>query len=156
MYNKIYGISYSEQTYIIRPEHMNAQNRLFGGQLMLWIDEIAGIAARRYCKGDVTTACIDDLHFIDSAHLNDTITLTAGVTYVGTTSMEVTVYTYKEKLDGEPILINEAHLVEVALDKNEKPCPVEKFTPTAPEAIEAFEKGRLRYELRKERRNAGL
>lgn len=156
MDNKIYGICYSEQTYILRPEHMNGQDRLFGGQLLLWIDEIAGIAARRFCKGNVTTACIDNLNFIDAAHLNDTVTLTAGVTYVGKTSMEVTVLTYAEKLDGEPKLINEAHLVEVALDENEKPKSVPEFIPTTPEAVAVFEKGRMRYELRKERRLAGI
>jgi len=156
MNNEMYGICYSEQTYIIRPEHMNSQGRLFGGQLLMWIDEVAGIAARRYCKGNVTTACVDGLNFIAGAHFNDTVTLTAGVTFVGKTSMEVTVLTYSEKLDGEPELINEAHLVEVALDKNEHPVEVPPFVPTTPEAKEAFEKGRLRYELRKKRREAGI
>jgi len=156
MFNEAYGICYSEQTHIVRPEHMNAQGRLFGGQLLMWIDEIAGIAARRYCKGNVTTACVDGLTFIGPAHMNDTVTLTAGVTYVGSTSMEVTVYTYTETLDAEPKLINEAHLVEVALDENEKPKRVPAFVPSTPEAEEAFEKGRLRNELRKERRMAGI
>ncbi len=156
MDNEIYGICYSEQTHIIRPQHMNSQGRLFGGQLMLWIDEIAGIAARRYCRGNVTTACVDGLNFIDAAHFNDTVTLTAGVTFVGRTSMEVTVLTYTEKIDGTRKLINEAHLVEVALDKDEHPAEVPAFIPSTPEAQEEYEKGRLRYELRKERRLAGI
>jgi len=156
MFNEAYGICYSEQTFIIRPQHMNAQGRLFGGQLLMWIDEVAGVAARRYCKGNVTTACVDNLNFLGGAHFNDTLILTAGVTFVGKTSMEVTVLTYTEKLDGSLKLINEAHLVEVALDEKEKPKEVPRFTPTTPEAKEAFEKGRIRYEMRKERRKLGI
>jgi len=156
MDNVAYGICYSEQSYIIRPEHLNSQGRLFGGQLMMWIDEIAGIAARRYCKCEITTACVDGLDFIEGAHYNDTLVLTAGVTFVGNTSLEVTVYTYSEKLDGSRKLINIAHITEVALDKDEKPTKVQPFVPTTPEAIEAFEQGRMRRLLRINRKKAGL
>ena len=52
-----------EQVYTVRPHHVNGYGRLFGGQLMQWIDETAGIAARRYAKSTVTTAAIDNLNF---------------------------------------------------------------------------------------------
>ena len=32
----------------IRPEHLNGGGRLFGGRLMEWIDEIAGLVAIRH------------------------------------------------------------------------------------------------------------
>ena len=32
-----------EHIYQVRPEHLNAAGRLFGGKLMEWIDEIAGL-----------------------------------------------------------------------------------------------------------------
>ncbi|MCI9213316.1 MAG: acyl-CoA thioesterase, partial [Ruminococcus sp.] len=35
--------SETEQVYIIRSQHINPQGRLFGGYLMQWIDEMAGI-----------------------------------------------------------------------------------------------------------------
>ena len=34
-----------EQVYQVRPEHLNGSGRLFGGRLMEWIDEVAGLVA---------------------------------------------------------------------------------------------------------------
>ena len=50
-----------ETVYLIRPTHLNGANRLFGGILMQWIDEAAGIVAKRHCGGNVTTASVDNL-----------------------------------------------------------------------------------------------
>ena len=36
-----------EQVYQIRPEHLNGAGRLFGGRLMEWIDEVAGLVGIR-------------------------------------------------------------------------------------------------------------
>ena len=33
---------------IVRPNHLNGANRLFGGILMQWIDEVAGIVVKRH------------------------------------------------------------------------------------------------------------
>ena len=40
--------SRTEQVYIIRSQHINSYGRLFGGYLMQWMDEIAGVVARRH------------------------------------------------------------------------------------------------------------
>ena len=37
--------SLTEQQYLICPAHINHYGRLFGGQLLKWIDELAGIVA---------------------------------------------------------------------------------------------------------------
>ena len=34
-----------ETVHIIRPNHLNAAGRLFGGMLMQWLDEVAGMVA---------------------------------------------------------------------------------------------------------------
>ena len=55
--------SLTEQQYLIRPTHINHYGRLFGGQLIYWIDELAGIVAMRHSGATVTTAAIDNLQF---------------------------------------------------------------------------------------------
>ena len=35
-----------EQVYQVRPEHLNGAGRLFGGRLMEWIDELAGLVVK--------------------------------------------------------------------------------------------------------------
>ena len=65
----------TEQTYLLMHRHINGYGRLFGGQLMQWIDELAGIVSMRHAGGRITTASIDNLNFKAGAYLNDTIVL---------------------------------------------------------------------------------
>lgn len=58
--------SKAEQVFIVRAPHINGYGRLFGGQLMQWIDELAGIVCRRHSEMGVTTAAIDNLNFKDA------------------------------------------------------------------------------------------
>ena len=60
---------------IIMPQHCNGYKkpRLFGGQMMAWIDVIGAVAARRYTGKAVTTVSIDNLTFLKPAYLNDTM-----------------------------------------------------------------------------------
>lgn len=110
-----------------------AKPRLFGGQLMSWIDVIGAVAAQRYTRTAVTTVCVDNLSFLKPAFLGDTVVQEAFVTWTGRTSLEVRVDTYVEKLDGERDLTNRAYIVFVALDENDDPAPVPPFTPETEE-----------------------
>lgn len=116
--------SYAQQVHVLTMSNLNGYNRLFGGQLMAWIDEVAAVVARRHSNKNVTTASIDMLKFKKAAYANETIVLKGKLTYVGNTSMEVNVKTYVEKLNGEKVLINDAYIIMVALDENEKPAKV--------------------------------
>ena len=40
--------SRTENTYLIMNKHINSYGRLFGGVLMQWIDEVAGMVAHRH------------------------------------------------------------------------------------------------------------
>lgn len=57
-----------ETVHIIRPNHLNAAGRLFGGMLMQWLDEVAGMVAKRHTRANVITASVDNLRFI-MAHI---------------------------------------------------------------------------------------
>lgn len=116
---------------IVLPQHCNGYKkpRLFGGQMMAWIDIIGAVAARRFTGKAVTTICVDNLNFIAPAYLNDTVVQEAWVTWSGRTSLEVRVDSYVEKLDGSRLLINKAYAVYVALDEEDRPSPVPAFEP---------------------------
>ena len=73
MYEKGYRtVTYSrtEATHLLRYVDINGQNRLFGGKLLEWIDEIAGIAAMRHASMNVATVSIEHLEFKKGAFLN--------------------------------------------------------------------------------------
>ena len=144
--------SVAEEIQLVLAQHLNGDDRLFGGQLTAWIDILAGVVARRHCGKNVTTACIDNLRFRKAAHGNDIIVLKGRITHVGHTSMEVRVDTYIEDITGLREQINTAYLVMVALDENEKPTPVPPLILETEQEKIAWEAAERRQELRRQRR----
>ena len=76
-----------ETVHIVRPNHLNGANRLFGGILMQWLDEVAGIVAKRHSMTNVITASIDNLRFLKGAYQNEMVVIIGKLTWVGTSSM---------------------------------------------------------------------
>ena len=144
--------SLTEQIQLVFSGHMNGQDRLFGGQLMEWIDIVAGVVARRHSNRMTTTASIDSLQFKEPVSSNSTLVLIGKMTYVGRTSMEVRIDSYVEKLDGKKKLVNTAYFVMVALDENNKPVPVPGLILETEEEKAEWEAAKRRYQLRKQRR----
>ena len=138
--------SYAEQVQILTQANLNGYSRLFGGQLMEWIDIVAAVVARRHSERNVTTAVVDMLEFKKPAYANDTIIIKGKVTYAGRTSMEVKVETFVEELSGERTLINTAFLVMVALDENDKPTEVPKLVIETEDEKAEYEAAPLRKE----------
>ena len=145
-----------ETIHIVRPNHLNGANRLFGGILMQWIDEVAGIVAKRHAMSNVTTASVDNLTFLHGAYQNDMIVIRGKVTWVGTSSMEVCVDTYVENLSGERHRSNNAHFMMVALDENDKPIRVPRLILQTEDEHLAWKHGEERRRIRNERRAAKL
>lgn len=141
--------SYTEQVQILTQANLNGFNRLFGGQLMEWIDIVAAVVARRHSERNVTTVMVEKLEFKKAAHANDTVVLTGHIVYTGRTSMEVCVNTYVEELNGEKFLINRAYLVMVALDEHERPTEVPRLIVETDEEKEEWHQAEKRRELRK-------
>ena len=135
---------------IVLAQHCNGNQipRLFGGQLMAWIDIIGAVEARRYARRPVTTACVDNLSFIAPAYLNDTLVQEALVTWTGRTSMEVRIDSFVEQLDGSRQMVNRAYAVYVALDENDQPAPVPPFHPETPEEQAEYAAAEKRREIR--------
>ena len=148
--------SLTEQQYLICPAHINHYGRLFGGHLLKWIDELAGIVAIRHCGDTVTTAAIDNLQFQAPAYTGDMIVLRGWVTYVGRTSMEVRVDTYREALDGTREMINRAYIDMVCIDCKGQPKEVPDLLVETPEQKAEYEAAQKRKQMRKQRRKEGF
>ena len=89
-----------ETVHIVRPNHLNAAGRLFGGMLMQWIDEVAALVAKRHTHTNVTTASVDNLSFLKGAYPGDSVVIIGQLVYVGRTSMDIKVDSYVESMDG--------------------------------------------------------
>ena len=150
------GESRVETVHIVRPNHLNAAGRLFGGILMQWIDEVAGLVAKRHARTNVTTASVDNLRFLKGAYQNDVLVLIGRITYVGTTSMEVRVDTYVEDEEGLRRPINRAYFSMVALDENDRPVKVPGLILETESEKAEWENGKRRREMRNIRKMEGF
>ena len=146
----------TEQTYLLMHRHINGYGRLFGGQLMQWIDEVAVVAAKRHARMNVITASVDNLKFLHGAYQKDVVIIIGSVTYVGTTSMEVKVDTYVEHMDSERTLINRAYFTMVGLDENDRPAHVPGLVLETEEERAEWEKAKKRREIRMLRKEEGF
>lgn len=148
--------SLTEQQYLICPAHINHYGRLFGGQLLKWIDELAGIVAIRHCGSTVTTAAIDNLQFHAPAYTGDMIVLRGMVTCVGRTSMEIRVDTYRESLEGKREMINRAYIDMVCIDCKGQPKEVPELEIETDQQRQEYEAAMKRRQIRKQRRQEGF
>ncbi len=156
MVSKTVDDSRVETVHIVRPCHLNGANRLFGGILMQWIDEVAGIVAKRHCMGNVTTASVDNLTFLHGAYQNDLVVIKGKMTWVGSSSMEVCVDTYVENPQGQRHRINNAHFMMVALDENDHPVQVPRLLLQTEDEELAWAHGEERRRIRIQRKKDKL
>ena len=145
-----------ETVHMVRPNHLNAAGRLFGGILMQWRDDVAGLVAKRHTRSNIITASVDNLRFIQGAYQKDVIVIIGKATYVGNTSMEVRVDTYVENMDGMRRPINRAYFTMVALDENDKPKRVPRLILESEEEKAEWEAAKKRREMRIKRKEEGF
>jgi uncharacterized protein (TIGR00369 family) len=107
------------------PEHSNALGNVHGGLIMKLVDEAGAISAMRHAQRPCVTIAIDSMTFRQPVHLGELLICKARVSYVGRTSIEVSVQVHSENpITAEITHTNSAHLVYVALGADGKPCSV--------------------------------
>lgn len=145
-----------ETVHMVRPNHLNAAGRLFGGVLMQWLDDVAGLVAKRHTHSNIITASVDNLKFLQGAYQKDVIVIIGKVTYVGNTSMEVRIDTYVENLDGMRRPINRAYFTMVAMDENDRPKRVPRLMLETEEERAEWEAAERRRQMRILRKEEGF
>jgi uncharacterized protein (TIGR00369 family) len=110
-------------------EHANLLGNVHGGWIMKLMDEAGALACMRHAQRKVVTVAMDSMDFRQPILIGDLVILTAEVTYVGRTSMEVEVQVIAENpVTGERTHTNTAYLVYVALDDEGRPTSVPGLT----------------------------
>ena len=140
-----------ESRYLVMPQHANDVGIAFGGTIMSWIDMVAAMTAQKHCEHEVVTVSTDSINFLAPVRIGDHVVLTALVTYVGRTSMEISVRVVKENpCRRESLLATTAFLTMVGIDDQKRPIPIPPLRPETPEEIQRQENGRMRVLARKE------
>jgi len=134
---------------LMNPEHANNHGNVHGGWIMKLIDEAGGLACMRHAQRRVVTVAVDTLTFRKPIFLGNLVTITAEVSYVGCTSMEVEVQVFAEDMiNGTKIHTNTAYLVYVALDEQGRSASVPGLIPETEAQRQRMQAGRKRQEKR--------
>ena len=137
-------------TEMVMPNDTNPLGNLMGGNLMRWMDVVAGICAGRHCEAHVVTASVDHVSFHRPIPLGEIVTLEAKVTRAFNTSVEIFVEVFASDIKGHnPRKCNHAYFTFVALhDETKKPIPVPGVLPLSNDEQLLFESAARRREVR--------
>ncbi len=108
------------------PADTNYAGDIFGGWLMAQVDIAGSIIARRRANGRVVTVAVNSFEFRQPVFVGDLVSCYAEITHIGTTSLTINVKAFAERQQEthEIILVTEADLIYVAVDKNRQPRPL--------------------------------
>ncbi|MHA3065472.1 acyl-CoA thioesterase [Lacticaseibacillus saniviri] len=109
-------------TYRIFPGQLNGHETLFGGQILLWLDDITSVSAQRFTRREVVTGSFDQMRFIAPVRVGDALEITTYVSGVGHRSLEVFAKLVGEHLGtGERYLAGTAFATYVVMDNAKLP-----------------------------------
>lgn len=115
---------------LVFPEDAIYGNIMYGGNLLLILDEIMAIMAMKFAKGTIVTASLDALDFYYPIYVGNVLILATSLNYVGRSSMEIGVKVLAEDPAGNIVHhACTAYSTCVKVDKNGKPIPLMPFTP---------------------------
>ncbi|WP_419802488.1 acyl-CoA thioesterase [Mucilaginibacter sp.] len=107
------------------PNTTNHYDTLFGGTAMALMDEVAFMAATRFCRKKLVTVSSDKINFTVPIPAGTIIELVGRIIYIGRTSLKVMVEIYVEQLYAEErYRAIHGEFTFVAIDENKKPTPV--------------------------------
>ncbi|HRN94510.1 MAG TPA: acyl-CoA thioesterase [Chitinophagales bacterium] len=136
-------------TEIVLPNDTNTLNNLRGGTILHWMDIASAIAAGKHADAVVVTASVDNVSFENPIKLGDVVTITAKVTRVFNTSLEIRLEVWAENLPSHTrYRSNEAYYTFVALDSNGRPRKSSPVEPQSEEEMKFYESALRRRELR--------
>lgn len=139
---------------VMGPQDTNIHGNVHGGVIMKLVDEVGALAAVRHARMPVVTIVIDSMTFLEPIRVGNVVTLTAELTWVGRTSMEVRVaVTAENPLTGTETMTNTAYLVYVALDPDGHPTPVPRLIYETEEQRKRAEDAEKRQAERKRRQS---
>jgi acyl-CoA hydrolase len=139
------------------PTDANFMGNVFGGAILEDIDKVAYVTATRHSHANCVTASFDRVDFLRPVHVGQVVEYDARITFVGTTSMEVTIEARAEELTGGlkyPVV--RALVTMVAVDRSGHPIAVAPLKFKGAEERREFARGRARMEARKRLRKTEM
>lgn len=104
------------------PGETNHYDTLFGGVALLWMDEVAFMAATRFARKKVVTVSSDKVNFKVPIPVGSLVELDAQIGHVGRTSVEVKIDVYIEDMfsDKRQLALSGSFVLVAVDEKKEK------------------------------------
>ena len=144
------GESEAEMIVMMLPSDANPKGNVFGGVILKHVDLIAGLVAKRHSgRANVVTASIDRMVFLKPVFIGNALIISARITYVRRSSMEIEVNVEAEDLDdNSKVHAATAFVTMVALDKYGKPTKVPHLIMEDENDKKRYSEGELRMNSR--------
>ncbi len=133
---------------MMTPNDANVLGKVFGGSILALIDLTASAVSSKFAGRVCVTAAFDRVDFHEPIEIGELVELHGVVSFVGRTSVEVTIDVYATQLTAHrKHHVNTARVTMVAVE-NGKPVPVPRLICQTYQEKLAFLEGRLRRETR--------
>lgn len=107
--------------------------KVSGAAVLRWVDEAGFACATRWANGSCVTALVSGARFAHPIHIGDLVEVRARLVYTGTSSMGIVVEVYSGGISkGSLQQVMHCATVYVAVDSNDRPRPVDTWTPETP------------------------
>jgi acyl-CoA hydrolase len=142
--------SEAEMIVMMLPSDANPKGNVFGGVILKHVDLIAGLVAKRHSgRANVVTASIDRMVFLKPVFIGNALIISARITYVRRSSIEIEVNVEAEDLDdNSKVHAATAFVTMVALDKYGKPTKVPHLIIKDENDKKRYSEGELRMNSR--------
>ena len=142
--------SEAKMTVMMLSSDANPEGNVYGGSILKHVDLVAGLVGKRHAgTSNVVTASIDRMVFLKPVFVGDALIITAKITYVRRSSMEIEVNVEAEDLHhGTKVHAATAFVTVVALDKNGKPTKVPHLILDDDNDKKRYNEGELRMKAR--------
>lgn len=133
---------------VMTPTGANFLGKVFGGTILSLLDLVAYATSSRYAGAICVTASFDRVDFHEPIEVGELVICEGMVSFVGRTSMEVTIEVHAENVfTGLRRHTNTGRVTMVAI-KDDKPTEVPRLICETRDDKIRFLEGRLRRELR--------
>ncbi|KXX69863.1 MULTISPECIES: acyl-CoA thioesterase [unclassified Flammeovirga] len=116
----------TRQCRAIFPNTLNANNTLFGGEAMKWMDEVAYITATRFTRQKMFTLKTEDIKFLKSISPNSIVEVIGKVEKADPIKLRVILEMYSEDMYSDSReKVMESVFIFVALNDHNKPVRID-------------------------------
>ncbi len=117
----------------VREEHLVYTDIMYAGNLLYLMDEVGSVVSLRHAKKPTVTACLDRMAFYTPIRRGDLLHFYAKITRVWRSSMEISVKTIVESIDGSLGHSTTSYMVFVAMGEKgpERIPPIDGGDPEA-------------------------